>query len=479
MKPKIVQKFAESKFAKQFQYWFRFIFLDKNQRIRAGSLAYFSLIGLVPFVSFFLWFTDSINTDTEVSPVFETLLPGLSGSFEEIEQYAQTSNETMFSTWVGWLAVLIILYFLYCIFINIQRVFNNIWKSIERPVKGKLGVIGISLLVCASVLLLCSYIFVVVQSHVLRLIFTSIVLYLCIAAAYYYLPYDKKPDARPVFISSAITTVLLFVWAQLIPVIDNFVATYQSQGLLVFLLVFWMYWAWFIILFGAKLCRHIDKSGEAYLKNELDRISPFFVCYLSMIAVSYVFRKSNYSNGGLSFTQIRKGMFLTENDSKNSEAFLPMPLLTHILDELCDYRNVLTRRTADGSVKYIPAIEKTKVATYTVGDFLYDYYFSGGSISTYRYQDIHSELESSLSSKFLSVFAQEATPLIELVPDRELLYSAPGLRKDEYGTRKRSDYDGYVKTLRKEVKARDYGAAEGQPSAEILASKPFWKFWAK
>ena len=102
MKPKIVQKFIESKFAKQCQYWFRFIFLDKNQRIRAGSLAYFSLIGLVPFVSFFLWFTDSINTDTEVSPVFETLLPGLSGSFEEIEQYAQTSNETLFSTWVGW-----------------------------------------------------------------------------------------------------------------------------------------------------------------------------------------------------------------------------------------------------------------------------------------------------------------------------------------------------------------------------------------
>lgn len=479
MKPKIVQKFIESKFAKQCQYWFRFIFLDKNQRIRAGSLAYFSLIGLVPFVSFFLWFTDSINTDTEVSPVFETLLPGLSGSFEEIEQYAQTSNETLFSTWVGWLAVLIILYFLYCIFINIQRVFNNIWKSIERPVKGKLGVIGISLLVCASVLLLCSYIFVVVQSHALRLIFTGIILYFCIAAAYYYLPYDKKPDARPVFTSSAITTALLFVWAQLIPVIDDFVATYQSQGLLVFLLVFWMYWAWFIILFGAKLCRHIDKSGEAYLKNELDRISPFFVCYLSMIAVSYVFRKSNYSNGGLSFTQIRKGMFLTENDSKNSGAFLPMPLLTHILDELCDYRNVLTRRTADGSVKYIPAVEKSKVAAYTVGDFLFDYYFSGGSISTFRYQDIHSELESSLSSKFLSVFAQEATPLIELVPDRELLYSAPGLRKDEYGIRKRSDYEGYVKTLRKEVKAVDYGAAEGQTSAEILASKPFWKFWAK
>lgn len=375
-----MKKIAESQKLKNLIHWGNFFIIDGKQRMRAGSLTYFSLIGLVPFCSFILWIASALKADPAFSSIFETMFPHLKETFLKIFQYAQTNNDTLFSTWVGWVAAAIILYFVYCSFFNIQRVFNEIWKSAERKGPASFAVIITSAFVCALTVFICSFVFSTVRWMPLKLLLCGLVTAVCIAAAFYFLPFDKKPSFRSVAVSAIITVVLLFIWAYLSSYLANFVATYQSDGLLIFFLIFCVYWGWYVILFGAKFCRYLykrDNSISLYIKDEISGLSPHFICYLSMAVTSYVFRNSKISNGGMTFEEIMENMTDAVGE-KN--VLIPMPLLDQILDNLCDSRHILARNVIGGNVKYAPS-DKIATSTYTQGEFLRDYYISGHTLS--------------------------------------------------------------------------------------------------
>lgn len=380
-----MKKITESQKVQNLIHWGNFFIIDGKQRMRAGSLTYFSLIGLVPFCSFILWLATALKTDPAFTPIFDEMFPHLKETFLKIFQYAQVNNETLFSTWVGWVAAAIIIYFVYCSFFNIQRVFNEIWKSEERKEPANLAVIVSSAFVCAITVFLCSFIFSIVKWLPLKLFFCAVVIASCIAAAFYYLPFDKKPSFKSVAVSSVITTILLFLWAYISSYLANFVATYQSDGLLIFFLIFCVYWAWYIILFGAKFCRYLYKRNSGislYIKDEISDLSPHFICYLSIAVTSYVFRNSRISNGGVTFEEIMDSMTkaVDKKNQDRKEFLIPMPLLDRILDNLCDSRHIISRNVIDGTVKYAPS-ENIQISEYTTGDFLHDYYVAGKSLS--------------------------------------------------------------------------------------------------
>lgn len=451
-------------------YWIKFFF-HQNQRFRAASLTYFSFIGLVPFFTFFIWITDVLKTDTSVASVSDLLFPGFRSSLDSIAVLAQNNLDNLFSHWVTWLAIVLILFFVYCMYDNIQGIFNSIWKSKPRNFRERITTVFKSLIVTVIAIFVASWCFRHIQIRAINRIVAFAIIFLCIAAAFYYLPYDKRPKFVPCIQASIVSTLLLFVWSVALPVIDDFVATYQSSGILCFLIIFWLYWAWGIIILGANICRTLDRSGEDYMKEEIFNMSPFFKGYLSMIVTSYVYRKAA-DKKGVSFEQIRREMFQTEEGATdeisgelidNRDAYLPMPLLNQIVDHLCDSRKLIARDTSSKrGVLYYPAKSSEEVQSYTTGDFLFDFFIAGGSLPKYQYETLFGTFESSTVEGLADLFAKQDQRLVDLVPDKSIL-APDGYRPEDYGRNRRAMFDSFLKE-------------ESAAPAEVSSSNIFSKF---
>jgi len=454
------------KIVRQIAYWIQFIF-DYEQRIRAASLAYFTFFGLVPFCSVFMWFTDSLKTETSVSLQLGTIFPGMKDTFDSIAEFAEANMDKLSETWAPWLALIIIVYAVFCMFDNIQKIFNEIWKSTSRTMPMRIRMSILSFVALALVIILGSYLFHRTENHLFRLVVSNVLIFCSLSGAFFFFPFDKKPAASPIFISAGLTTVLLMLWVRLIPVIDRFVAAYQSVGLLSFLLIFWIYVAWMIIVFGAKYCRNRDKSGDTYLKEEIENLSPVFRCYLSMVVTSYIFRNTVNNTSGdyaLTFEQIRREMFNAPEGAHdkatgaridNSQAFLPMPLLDQIIDDLCDRNWILLRKNTATGVVYCPNKSMAQISTFTVGDFLFDYFMAGGVLSTFKYEKLHDAFEDSLMKDFAKMFADHDRLIVDLTVEKNLEpfdFSALVQEGEEYNIKyerkQRKMYDQFVAARR-------------------------------
>ena len=400
--------------------------------IRAAALTYYTLVGIAPLCMLSLLLSNAVNTSVNLEPLLNFLLPEIGDSIDSVSEMVRGGLMNLFNRYsvFGWIAVGIILYAVYCFLFNVQRAFNHIWQSESRPFWKSMGFsIGI-VIALAAALALFTIIFNNTSSVCMRYLLSYLALTATVAAAYRTIPYDKRPGMPAVMISALITSALLLLFCKLLPIMVNGMLEMKFDGIKLLLIVFWLFWAWIICLIGAVLCRRIDKSGF-YMDNDIDNLAPDYRRYVTLLTVSHIFRKYDAPENEakwLNFESIRHGMFDVEGEelagpfSKRTDAELPMPLLTLILEDLC--KSDIIRKGGEGrDVSYAPNKhclgEDMHLDDFTVGDILFLLDTKGKRRLDYQYWKVNQGLSDSLSELSVKMFSDEALKLkvVDIMPE--------------------------------------------------------------
>lgn len=420
-------------------------FFEPQQKQMAGTLTFYTMTGIIPFCAMQIW-ANHIFYNNTFSATFrnaiDKLIPNFHETFQRIYGFANTSMDGMASKWkYMWIAIILILISVIGMFDNIQKIFNRIWSSRERIWYARWGVMLLTAFCSILAIYLCASLASKIESVVFILFCIFLILFICISAAFYHLPFDKKPQFKATTITASITSLFLIGWIAAIPVASKYIATFQTDGLLVFLLMFWVDIAWFMAISGAKLCRlinsnMIEHSSLADKKNvwkDMREMSPINFCYLAMLVTSVVFNDyldkekkkcagtASEDNDGLTFKEIRERVSYIENEE--CPARMSMTLLNQIMQYLCHQDSRLPYHSAGilkirhdsmGKVTYFTNIPTFEISTFSVGDFLKLYYLKGKMMPGYS---VPSELEQNISKHMEKYFGNISKPIIELTPD--------------------------------------------------------------
>lgn len=417
-------------------YWIDPLFIEDSQYLRAGSLTYYSFVGLVPFFSFLLWLGNALDSKVSLDAAGSAMVPTLQNTIAELCHYAQVSMDNMKTTWVGWIVLIIIIWMVFCTFNNLEKIFNLIWNSERRQwnlSKGNRGgTVLVSMMVTALVTYACAAAFTGIGIKALGVTVTLTILWLFMSLAFYCMPYDKKPEPVMALLTAFATTILVAGWTALLPLTAKYIATYQADGLLVFLLVFWMYWAWFIIVTGVKFCRlcnslYMEKatiSEKVISWKEINGISPLYRCYLSLMVTSVILKKSLEEDRKKDSVSGKTQKDLKEESAQRTfngirKAFgehISTTLLNEIIEYICEPSDGKFHQSAGiikrgkrennrNDVVYEPNMSLKRAESYTIGEFLYDYNIKGGSISKLG---VPAEL-SRISDGIIDIFGRNAT----------------------------------------------------------------------
>jgi len=406
---KFIKEFPDSKI----NYWLGVFLFDKEINLRAGALTFFSLSGIVPICVFFLWTADFLMADVSVSRMTALLFPDVGDSLETLSLFPRLRIGQLLHSFAGWIAIILIVFYLNAFFNNIQYAFNYIWQSEDRT-KKLWPALKFNLLMTIALFLLVmvfSFFFNLCSLPFLQYMVSFLLVFICIFLSFTVLPYDKKPLKKPAAITSLIVTVALILWSQLIPIVGAHLSEFEFNGIDVLLILFWLYWAWFIILSGARICAFMSNRGVDYMSGEVAGIALIYRQFLSVLTASFVFRNcGRHSDGshGLSFDDIHKKMF-------TAPAYLPMTLLDSIIKELMA-KGVLQKCDGKDQFFYEPAADIDE-RTFTVGDLLFKLTFSGGYDLKYQYRNINPSLEKTMSSSYMDIFSKVETRLVDIPLD--------------------------------------------------------------
>lgn len=408
-------------------YWQRVM---QDLHITAAALTYYTIIGIVPLWMCIYILCDVSNTNVSVSSSTDLLMPNIGdsvGSFDEIAQIGIKGIFTQYK-WFGWIALAVIIYAVICFFNNVQHAFNKIWGSKNRTLGQSLSLYFKMIIVIAITSTLFTEIIGHLSSPVLQYSLLFIILFLFIALAFRSIPYDKKPKWGPTFLSSAGTSICLLAWSLVLPYLVSNLMRLKFDGINILLIVFWLFWAWQIILIGAVGCHRLNKTGF-YLDRKIDYLAPSYRRYLTLLTIAHIFRLFDQDEHlkGLSFEQIAKDMFplgdgSTSSSSGRKQTYVSIPatLLDSILKELCK-SGILVTEDSD-KVRYFPKHQMLSgnrtLHDYTIGDVL----FILDTLGNFKLDDLTPQICSSFKGsyidKHLNLYSDKvfATPIMLLTP---------------------------------------------------------------
>lgn len=385
-----------------------FIF-DKELSIRSAALSYYSLMGIIPLLAGFMLLGGFTQTDISFSPIVRFILPSMDSTISCFGDFSAFRISDLFSRYkgLGIIATFIILFSIRCFLINIQQSFNYIWESEERDWKRREEFNILLFIVGVIVVLISTIIFKQLPNTIWKSLFVAVASISVITASFCLIPYDKHPKFKSALLSSLIVVLLLCIWILLLPLISGSLNQFEFEGIQFLLLVFFMYWAWYICILGAKICRTIDKSDYLNMRVKIEKLAPIYELYLSIFTMANIVRKfgSQYNiENGLCFKDIRKDMFKFENETgeQNKDVQLPMPLLDRIIDKL-RHLGFIDISKGDRGVRYVVACKRENSFDMSVGDFLFQYFFYNNFDLKTPYQKLQAELNDKLSTLFLQM----------------------------------------------------------------------------
>lgn len=424
-------------------YW-RNVMQDLH--ITAAALTYYTIIGIVPLWMCIYILCDVSNTNVSVSSSTDLLMPNIGdsvGSFDEIAQIGIKGIFTQYK-WFGWIALAVIIYAVICFFNNVQHAFNKIWGSKNRTLSQSLSLYFKMIIVIAITSTLFTEIIGHLSSLVLQYSLLFIILFLFIALAFRSIPYDKKPKWGPTFLSSAGTSICLLAWSLVLPYLVSNLMRLKFDGINILLIVFWLFWAWQIILIGAVGCHRLNKTGF-YLDRKIDYLAPSYRRYLTLLTIAHIFRLFDRDEHlkGLTFEQIGKDMFPLGNSSSNAsgkQQFVSIPptLLDSIIKELCK-SGILVTEDSD-KVRYFPKHQMLSgnrtLHDYTIGDVL----FILDTLGNFKLDDLTPEIcasfKGSYIEKHLNLYSDKvfATSIMLLTPQNFPMSQENSALPDKHAT---------------------------------------------
>jgi len=345
------------------------IFGDNEIYIRAGALTYFTLSGIIPFCIFFIWVEEVFMVHTSVADLAEDALPNINDIFISFGSYPQMRMDQLMDSYatIGVLPVgriVVISLVILCVYFflnNLHSSFNHIWKSPDRTecFWKCLGFDIIMALIIIVIVLITAWLYGYFKYHT-ALALIMMVTIVCLA--YRFIPYGKHPNLWPSIVSALSASLCLYIWSSLIPLVGDQLSEFKLNGIAFLLLIFWMYWGWFIVLTGARLCAYLSKRGMDYMVEEVNELAPIYRLHLLILVASYIFKNARAGHDGsigLSHKDIRNGIIdgLPTGMVEDRDSFLPMILLDSIIEELCNKRIIQNcKREKMTEHRFIPCI---------------------------------------------------------------------------------------------------------------------------
>lgn len=415
----------------KFWTWFKtqpqFLF-DKELSIRAAALSYYSLMGIIPLLAGIMLFGDFTQTSVSLSPIVRFILPSLDSTINSFDDFSIYRLSDLFSRYkgLGIIATIIIVLSVRSFLINIQQSFNCIWKSEDRDCKRREEFNFLLFIVGVIVILITTFIFNILPSDFWKSWFVLITVFLVVAVGFWQIPYDKHPKLLSAVLSSVIVVLLLWFWIKLLPWLSSSLSHFEFEGIQFLLLVFFMYWAWYICILGAKICRTIDKSDYLNMRVKIEELAPIYELFLSIFTMANIVRKFGSQDNkekGLTFEEIRKDMFEFEGEEgkQNKDVKLPMPLLDRIIDKL-RHQGFLDISKGDRGVKYVIACKRKDSFDMSVSDFLFQYFFYINFDLEKPYQKLQAELYDKLSTSFVQMACEfKDLKLKDLIADTSIV----------------------------------------------------------
>lgn len=398
---------------------------DRELRMRSAGLAYYTIIGIVPICILVTWLGDIIQADSKISTAIVSVFPFFESTVGDINIVANSKLDIYRKILPGIMALAIILYSTHCFLNNVQQLFNYIWKSEERKGIDKVIYnIRIAIVLGISVILV-SFLFNKVDKLVINLVILAFVLVLSISCAFRFVPYDKKPHFAPAFVSSIITTAILFVINAFLPFFFTSLIELELENINVFWMIFMIFLSWYVVFLGAKLCSILDHMGPFYLHEEIEGLAEVYRLYLTIFVAASIFRRNRNpkkGNASITFFEIGQDMFQFEEDGgDNSSCVLPMPLLDSIINDLMK-KGIIEYASGTKEVTYTVKEDAicTSIDSYTVGHLLLQLIFGGNYDLGYQYEKLLIPLETDLSSGLLKAFVKLDTKIVDIHPDKVL-----------------------------------------------------------
>jgi membrane protein len=339
-------------------------FLDHKLTIRAAALTYFSVLSIVPFLSFTFAVLKGLGAyavfvDGTLRPYLRRTFGGNEALLDAIERILRFVERTNLST-IGALGVLFLVYTSVSLISNIEDALNEIWGATTRRTLLRQVTDYVTLLVTTPLLVLAAATFaaaaqssriILFVRHTLGLgpvidvllRFTSVVVVgIALFAIYEILP-NVRTRLASALIGAAVSAVLwqgaLVLHVRFQVGVASYNALYSVLSAFPIFLV-WTYVSWLIALVGAQVAASHQNEQVARQRFHARRTDQALREALALIAAAYVAR--DFVSG------VARG-----HDALGERLGVPQPAMQEILDALV--RAGLLARTAGGpEPRYVP-----------------------------------------------------------------------------------------------------------------------------
>ena len=356
-------------------------FLDNKLTVSAAALTYFSVLSIVPFLSFAFAVLKGLGAygafvDGTLRPYLRGTFGGNQALLGAIERILQFVDRTDLST-LGTLGVLFLVYTSVSLISSVEEALNEIWGATARRPFLRQLTDYVTLLVTTPLLILAAATFATAaqSSRValflrdtlalgplidLLLRFTSVlVIGMALLAIYAILP-NVRARLGSALIGASVAAVL---WQGALVLHVRFqlgVASYNAlysvlSAVPIFL--FWTYVSWVIVLVGAQVAASHQNEHVARQRFHARQADQALREMLAVIAAAHVARDFVSGAPGVGHAPLAE---MTE---------VPQPTIQGILDALVQAG--LLARTADGrGTRYVPARDPDTIRVKDLRDAL-------------------------------------------------------------------------------------------------------------
>lgn len=247
-------------------------FSSEKIGFQAVALSFFSTMAVVPFVAIVFAITDGFGLDEKLRVLLYEYFNNSQQIIDTILGFAQNIIDTAQSSAMGLISALLFVWIVIWMMMNVERVFNNVWRvQKSRNLLKRLSVI-IVMLIVSPFIIIVFFAGSFVYSHALRYlgldvetfsIFKSILtwaLFALVATLTFSAMYKLIPNAD-VYYSNAIRaaipsgiafTVMNYLYLETQVMVTRMNGIYGAFAA-VPLFMIWLNIGWFTILIGAEL----------------------------------------------------------------------------------------------------------------------------------------------------------------------------------------------------------------------------------
>ncbi|MBQ6879501.1 MAG: YihY/virulence factor BrkB family protein [Bacteroidales bacterium] len=255
-------------------------FSSEKIGFQAVALSFFSTMSVVPFIAIVFTITGGFGLADKLKEFLYGYFNNSQQTIDMVLGFAQNIIDTAQSSLMGLISALLFLWIVIWMMMNVERVFNNVWKvQKSRNLFRRLSVIIVMLIVSPFIILVffggsfvyshaLSYLGLDVESFsvfktILSWVLFAVVATFTFSAMYKFIPnspVDYGSALRAAVYSGAAFTIMQYLYLETQVFVTRLNGIYGAFAA-VPLFMIWINIGWFIILIGAELSyafQHVD-----------------------------------------------------------------------------------------------------------------------------------------------------------------------------------------------------------------------------